>query len=303
MRGGFKKILSNLREELIKFSALMELELDFAEEDVEFADRSKFVTLVNTIHNTATSLVQSFSLGNVIKNGVSVAIIGEPNAGKSTLLNALLNDERAIVSDIAGTTRDTIEESLQINGVLFRLIDTAGIRHNSTDVIENLGIERSKQNANDADIIILLHDATKQYHVPNWIQKFLTKTMHVVNKIDLSNTLIKESDFNQTNQPVIYISAKQKTDLQNLTTILYQQAIGDQLQKEDTIITNTRHLESLQKIVASTNQIKIALTTNSTTDLLTSDIRYCLNCIAEITGELSNENVLDYIFSKFCIGK
>ncbi len=303
MRGGFKKVLSHLREELIQFSALMELELDFAEEDVAFADRTKFVTLVNEIHTVATNLVQSFTLGNVIKNGVSVAIIGEPNAGKSTLLNALLNEERAIVSEIAGTTRDTIEETLQINGVLFRLIDTAGIRNNSVDVIENLGIERSKQNAIDADIILFLHDAAKPYQEPDWMEQYKTKIINVVNKIDINVHNSYATLNSETKSPIIFISAKEKTDLHTLTTILYNKAIGTDLQKEDTIITNTRHAEALQKIVAATAHIKKGLQQNATTDLLTIDIRACLNYIAEITGELSNENVLDYIFSKFCIGK
>ncbi len=298
LRGGFKVKLSQLREELIQFAALIELELDFAEEDVEFADRTKFKNLLSNIKTEAVKLLESFSLGNVIKNGVSVAIIGKPNAGKSTLLNALLNDERAIVSDIAGTTRDTIEEVLQINGVLFRLIDTAGIRDNADNVIENLGIERSKSNALQADVVVHLIDVadTAPYDM-DWLTN--KKILTVYNKIDAVN----DSADRKTTADIIYISAKQKGNVEALKEALYQLAIGTTINKEDTIITNARHAQALQKIIENINGIEHGLQNNLPTDLIALDIRTCLNHIAEITGELSNENLLDYIFSKFCIGK
>src|SRR5690606_23074078 len=197
LRGGFSHDLKELREQLIHFAALIELELDFSEEDVEFADREKFKNLIENLQNETQKLLDSFQLGNAIKNGVRVAIIGAPNAGKSTLLNALLNEERAIVSDIAGTTRDTIEESLNINGVLFRLIDTAGIREHSTDQIENLGILRSKENAEKADIILHLIDVSEGIQEEfDWLKKWKEKTIVVYNKTDINSEFkIQNSKF------------------------------------------------------------------------------------------------------------
>lgn len=300
IRGGFSHQLQEMREQLIQFAALIELELDFSEEDVEFADRKKFYELISRINETTEQLIRSFKLGNVIKNGVSVAIIGRPNSGKSTLLNALLNEERAIVSNIPGTTRDTIEESLNINGILFRLIDTAGIRSHSTDSIENMGIERSRLNAEKADLVIQLLDITsaEDQHI-DWLDDHKEKLIEVYNKYDgtarntaatLSGTALK-------------ISAKDRTGIDELKAIMYERAAGGSINTENTIITNTRHLGALQQIHQCLRDIKEGLDKKLSGDLLAPDIRKCLYYLGEITGEVTNEDKLDYIFSKFCIGK
>lgn len=306
MRGGFSKILKELRENLIQFSALIELELDFSQEDVEFADRTKFYELINDAGSVTKDLLQSFQLGNVIKNGVSVAIIGKPNAGKSTLLNALLNEERAIVSDIAGTTRDTIEETLNIDGILFRLIDTAGIREHSLDSIEMMGIERSKQNAAKADIIIEVLDMTDESieESDDWLQQYCDKTITVQTKYDAwQDQNYKRGEVVEIHTPNILLAAKEGYGISDLKDALYKKAATGELNTENTIITNARHYEALQQVDKSLRDIKIGLDNNIPGDLLALDIRRCLHYISEITGDISNENVLDYIFSKFCIGK
>ena len=297
LRGGFSSDLKILRDELINFAALIELELDFSDEDVEFADRSKFLALISNLKSQISNLLNSFKLGNAIKNGISVAIIGKPNAGKSTLLNALLNEERAIVSDIAGTTRDTIEESLNIRGVLFRLIDTAGIREHSTDTIENLGIERSKQNAEKADIIIHLIDATdKEESDFAWLKQFEDKTITVLNKADV----VPVSGI----QYQIAISAKKKNNIEALQDAMYEKAIGEEINTESTIVTNARHHEALQKIIESIDAIEEGINHNLSGDLLTIDIRRALHYLGEITGQVEvDRDILGTIFGKFCIGK
>ncbi len=297
LRGGFSSDLKILRDELINFAALIELELDFSDEDVEFADREKFRTLIHNLRSRVTHLLNSFKLGNAIKNGISVAIIGKPNAGKSTLLNALLNEERAIVSDIAGTTRDTIEESLNIRGVLFRLIDTAGIREHSTDMIENLGIERSKQNAEKANIIIHLIDATDQEENDfDWLKQFADKTITVLNKADV----VPVSGI----QYQIAISAKKKNNIEALQNAMYEKAIGEEINTESTIVTNARHHQALQKIIESIDAIEEGMQNNLSGDLLTIDIRRALHYLGEITGQVEvDRDILGTIFGKFCIGK
>ncbi len=297
LRGGFSSDLKILRDELINFAALIELELDFSDEDVEFADREKFRTLIHNLRSRVTHLLNSFKLGNAIKNGISVAIIGKPNAGKSTLLNALLNEERAIVSDIAGTTRDTIEESLNIRGVLFRLIDTAGIREHSTDTIENLGIERSKQNAEKADIIIHLIDATdKEENDFAWLKQFEDKTITVLNKADVAPV--------SSIQYQIAISAKRKNNIEALQNAMYEKAIGEEINTESTIVTNARHHQALQKIIESIDAIEEGMQNNLSGDLLTIDIRRALHYLGEITGQVEvDRDILGTIFGKFCIGK
>lgn len=297
LRGGFSSDLKILRDELINFAALIELELDFSDEDVEFADREKFRILIHNLRSRVTHLLNSFKLGNAIKNGISVAIIGKPNAGKSTLLNALLNEERAIVSDIAGTTRDTIEESLNIRGVLFRLIDTAGIREHSTDTIENLGIERSKQNAEKANIIIHLIDATDQEENDfAWLKQFEDKTITVLNKADV----VPVSGI----QYQIAISAKKKNNIEALQDAMYEKAIGEEINTESTIVTNARHHEALQKIIESIDAIEEGMQHNLSGDLLTIDIRRALHYLGEITGQVEvDRDILGTIFGKFCIGK
>ena len=306
MRGGFSTDLAYLREQLIKFSALIELELDFAEEDVEFANRSALHSTVDELQQATQQLINSFALGNVIKNGVQVAIIGKPNAGKSTLLNALLNENRAIVSDIAGTTRDTIEEVLNIEGVLFRLIDTAGIRTQTDDVIEQLGVAKSLEKMNAADLVVYLFDAaTTSIADIELVAKELTSTgikhVLVANKID-SITPEKLIEL-QTVTSIVCIAAKNKLAIDTLKNALVQKAVGGDLQTESTVVTNARHQDALLKLQASLLDVSAGLSAKITGDLLALDIRQCLHYLGLITGEITNNDQLDYIFSKFCIGK
>ncbi|MEO6488619.1 MAG: tRNA uridine-5-carboxymethylaminomethyl(34) synthesis GTPase MnmE [Ferruginibacter sp.] len=307
IRGGFSEELRLMREQLIQFAALIELELDFAEEDVAFADRGKFYKLLEVINHTVRKLIQSFQLGNVIKNGVSVAIIGQPNAGKSTLLNTLLNENRAIVSEIAGTTRDTIEEILNINGILFRLIDTAGIRSHSTDVIENIGIEKSLQKMNSADVVIYIYDANNETveGIEKQIAKFKELSIKYIlaaNKSDLNSKDYYLQKFPGI-RDIFFISAKNNKGIDELKMSLYDHTVHSAVSIDNNIVTNTRHLEALQLIQASVNEIRNGLNDNRSGDLLAPDIRSCLYYLGEITGEVTNEDKLDYIFSKFCIGK
>ncbi|HLK29442.1 MAG TPA: tRNA uridine-5-carboxymethylaminomethyl(34) synthesis GTPase MnmE [Puia sp.] len=306
MRGGFSEILRTLREKLLSFSALIELELDFSQEDVEFADRRKFYDLITEATQSVNQLINSFSLGNVIKNGIQVAIVGKPNSGKSTLLNALLNDERAIVSEIAGTTRDTIEEVINIDGILFRLIDTAGIREHAGDAIESIGIERSLAKIQMADIVVYLFDATENVdevvHQKNELQKQNKIFLLVANKIDLLDEQTIKSKFNNLAE-VVLIAAKSQKNIETLKEHLVETVLKDKIQVGDTVITNERHLHALQKISQSLSDIKKGLDEKLSGDLIAPDIRQCLYYLGEITGEITNEDQLDYIFSKFCIGK
>lgn len=302
LRGGFSDDLKQMREELIKFSALIELELDFSEEDVEFADRQQLYQLLQQLTATTGQLLQSFRLGNAIRNGVSVAIIGKPNAGKSTLLNALLNEERAIVSDIAGTTRDTIEETLNINGVLFRLIDTAGIREHSTDVIENIGIQRSMDTMKKADIVVYLYDVNteSQQDIQQQKDKLAQegiKYLLVANKADLPAAQP------QHEAGTLYISAKNKDNIKALKQSLYDMTVSGEIRQEGTIITNARHYHALQEVANSLHDIQAGMDAHISGDLIALDIRRCLHYLGDITGEVTTEDKLDYIFSKFCIGK
>ncbi len=306
MRGGFSNILKSLREELIKFSALIELELDFSEEDVEFADRHQFSLLIRNIDATVSQLLESFKLGNVIKNGVSVAIVGKPNAGKSTLLNTLLNENRAIVSEIAGTTRDTIEETININGIIFRLIDTAGIREHSRDIIEVMGVIKSKEKIKQANIVLYLYDVNElKYNklsaIIESIRQDNSNVMIVANKTDLAgerDSLPIDNDAHQ-----IFISAKENIGIGQLKDAIFKMAVGSDLNTENVIVTNTRHYAALAEISKSLREIKLGLENHITGDLLAPDLRRCLYFLGEITGEITNEDRLDYIFSKFCIGK
>lgn len=306
MRGGFSEILKELRENLIQFSALIELELDFSQEDVEFADRQKFYELIEGATAVTKDLLQSFQLGNVIKNGVSVAIIGKPNAGKSTLLNALLNENRAIVSDIAGTTRDTVEEVINIDGIIFRLIDTAGIRENSTDVIELIGIEKTREKIKESDQVIYLFDVNTETTddiavAENLITETNPNFILVGNKTDIQGEEKLKEKFEDCD--IIFISAKGLINIDLLKQKLISKVVQGDINTENTVITNTRHYEALQQVDQSITDIKSGLDNNIPGDLLALDIRRCLHYISEITGDISNENVLDYIFSKFCIGK
>jgi len=307
IRGGFSHSLKQLREQLIQFSALIELELDFSQEDVEFADRTQLKTLVNGAKIHTQELLQSFQLGNVIKNGVSVAIIGKPNAGKSTLLNALLNEDRAIVSDIPGTTRDTIEEIINIDGILFRLIDTAGIRSHSTDVIETVGIEKSLEKMKQADIVLYLFDVNET--LPAELEKTIAdmqsqsiRFLLAANKADLVSEMQVREKFSQI-AGVIFLSAKTGLHLEVLKERMVDFVLHDKQQSESVIVTNARHYHSLQEMYKSLTDVADGLENNIPGDLLALDIRRCLHYLGTITGEVSNEDLLDYVFSKFCIGK
>lgn len=306
MRGGFSHHLKELRERLITFSALIELELDFSQEDVVFADRKQFFTLIQELETSTERLLQSFSLGNVIKNGVSVAIIGRPNAGKSTLLNSLLNENRAIVSEIPGTTRDTIEEVINIDGILFRLIDTAGIRHHTADVIENEGMERSLEKMKQADLVLFLFDVEdNEKEVFSQLAAFRQiagNVIAVANKTDKSEITEARNKFSAI-EGVIFISAKLNQHTEVLKEKMVESVLQGKVQTEDTVITNARHYHALKEVSKSLTDIKAGLNNHLPGDLLALDIRRCLHYLGEITGEITNDDQLDYIFSKFCIGK
>ena len=307
MRGGFSEILKQMRERLITFSALIELELDFSEEDVEFADRKKFLDLLDEISLTVHNLLGSFQLGNVIKNGVSVAIIGSPNAGKSTLLNTMLNENRAIVSEIAGTTRDTIEEVMNINGILFRLIDTAGIREHSQDIIENMGVLKSREKILKADIVVFLFDINTTtdagvFSFINDIRKQNDNIIAVANKTDTTDDNVLQQR-KKSLHDCVFISAQMNTGIDVLKDKLFQAATHGSKLSENIVLTNARHYEALKVVEESLCEIKKGIENNLPGDLLSADIRRCLHYLGEITGEISNEDMLDYIFSKFCIGK
>jgi len=301
LRGGFSNKLQELRTKLIDFASLIELELDFSEEDVEFADRKQFETLLAAIKEELEILVQSFKLGNVIKNGIPVAILGAPNVGKSTLLNTLLNEDKAIVSDIAGTTRDAIEDELNIEGFKFRFIDTAGIRE-TTDTIENLGIKKSLEKAGIANIILFLIDADA--NLDNQLlelEKIKTsagdKLLLVMNKIDL-NPEIKDNFKN-----ALFISAKKNEGIEALKERLLTFVNTEQLSNNETIVTNLRHYEELQLTLHEINSIIDGLNSGLTGDFLAVNIRQCLFHLGSITGEVTTDTLLGNIFGKFCIGK
>ena len=305
MRGGFSHVLQGLRERMLQFSALIELELDFSQEDVEFADRTRFFQLIEEAQQTVNGLIESFRLGNVIRNGVSVAITGKPNAGKSTLLNSLLNENRAIVSDIAGTTRDTIEEVVNIEGILFRLIDTAGLRE-TEDVIETIGVEKSMEKMKQADIVLYLFDVQvetpEELEAAQWIVRGQnTQYLLVGNKVDSIGLEAAQQKF--SGEDVWYISAQTGFHVDQLKSRLVEKVIQGNVQSENTIVTNARHYSALLQVKQSISDIRNGLDQQLPGDLLALDIRRCLHYLGEITGEVSNEDRLDYIFSKFCIGK
>ncbi|MFZ9387276.1 MAG: tRNA uridine-5-carboxymethylaminomethyl(34) synthesis GTPase MnmE [Chitinophagaceae bacterium] len=306
IRGGFSEDLKGLREQLIRFSALIELELDFSQEDVEFANRDQLYELINTLNLSTSQLLNSFKLGNVIRNGVSVAIVGKPNAGKSTLLNALLNENRAIVSEIPGTTRDTIEELINIDGILFRLIDTAGIRQHTSDTIESFGIERSLEKIKSADVVLCLFDSEDSVREVKERQAELTnqnvKALFVVNKTDKTGEQATREKFAEA-ENLLFISAKSRQHLEVLKERMVDQVLGGAVQTEGTVITNARHYHALMEVQKSLDDIRRGLDNKIPGDLLALDIRRCLHYLGEITGEITNEDQLDYIFSKFCIGK
>ena len=295
MRGGYSRQLQDLRNQLLEMTSLLELEIDFSEEDVEFADREKLRQLAQEIDDVITRLIDSFRTGNALKNGVPVAIIGETNVGKSTLLNRLLNEEKAIVSNIHGTTRDTIEDTTTIQGVLFRFIDTAGIR-NTDDTIESLGIQRSWAQAQKADIILLVTDK-KDYNIDTTP---LTdkKIIKVYNKSD-----INEFSVNEENSVVI--SAKNNKGIEQLENLLVKNANLSKVTDSDIIITNIRHIQALQRALDYIKRVSTALqdTTCISSDIISLDLRACVESLAEITGDITSDDTLHNIFKNFCVGK
>ena len=344
LRGGFSSQLQSLRDQLVQFASLIELELDFAEEDVEFANRDQLKKLIGEINGVIGNLIRSFELGNAIKKGVNTVIAGRPNAGKSTLLNALLNEERAIVSHLPGTTRDTIEEVLNINGINFRLIDTAGIRE-ATDAIEQIGVQRTMEKIGQSAILVYLFDANEitieelNQDIES-LQKPGITMLKVANKIDLfevrksespkvrkkkenksksgkifsdkggppipntklSDFRLQTSDFGLRTSDFLSISAKEKLHIAELKQHIYNSAIKDKLTGDETLVTNIRHLEALQKTEEALLRVLEGIDT-VTSDFLAMDIKLALHYLGEITGAVTTDDLLENIFSKFCIGK
>ena len=313
MRGGFSSEIKVLRQELLNFASLIELELDFSEEDVAFADRDEFQKLISKITMVLKRLIDSFATGNVLKNGIPVAIVGEPNVGKSTLLNALLNEERAIVSDIAGTTRDSIEDEINIGGIVFRFIDTAGIR-DTVDVIEGMGIQKTFEKIDQALVVIYLLDSSeiqnsgfKILNLKKEIEKIKNKypqkqLLVLANKVDLlSKEQVNSLKSNISN--LCLLSAKTKEGVESLKTTLLDFVNTGALRNNDTIVTNSRHYDSLLKALEEIIKVQEGIDSNLTSDLMAIDIRQALYYFGEITGEITNDDLLGNIFANFCIGK
>ncbi len=317
MRGGFSNELKDIREKLMNFASLIELELDFGEEDVQFADRTQLNKMVDEVLIYIGRLIQSFELGNAIKNGVPVAIVGAPNTGKSTLLNTLLGEERAIVSNIEGTTRDVIEETMNINGILFRLIDTAGIREGA-ETVEAMGIERSHEKIKMAQIVIVMSDYSEagsqvEGHLSmdtetasKWVNELQAEHpdksfVLIGNKADLRSTSAAALSIN--NLKFIPISAKQKEGIEDLKTWMETAVIGNFDLQNETIVSNVRHHDALTKTLTSLQKAKSGLVENVTSDFVAMDIRQAMYDLGTITGDISTDDLLGNIFSKFCIGK
>ena len=314
LKGGISNEISILRNDLLNFASLVELELDFAEEDVEFADRTALTQLLNKIEVKLKSLIDSFQYGNAIKSGVAVAIIGKPNAGKSTLLNALLKEERAIVSEIAGTTRDTIEEVLHIKGNAFRLIDTAGLRE-TEDTIEAIGVVKAKEKVAQADILVYLIDAntkdlSEDVAMLNELMRVDMKTIVCITKSELSHNnlalkenIVKNFQHLTSDLQLMEISAKENIHLQELKDEFSNYVENLKTTESNVVITNQRHYEALQKSIEAVYKVKDAITHQISTELLAYELRNSLEYLGEISGEFTNDELLGNIFSKFCIGK
>jgi len=312
MRGGFSKEIGELRDQLLHFTAMVELELDFAEEDVEFADRTELQNLTERIEKLLRKLKDSFQLGNAIKNGIPVAIVGETNVGKSTLLNALLNEDRAIVSEIHGTTRDVIEDVVNIHGTAFRFFDTAGIRE-TVDHIESLGIERTYSKLDQATVVLLVVDTENPYPIVQErirkIRKRITSAQTLIivaNKIDTGKRdtiqnleMLDLAD----NEKMVFIAAKQKENLDELIDYMIHSVNIEAVEEQDIIVTNARHYEILKNAHEAILRVVNGLDSGITGDFLAQDIRECLHYLGEITGEISTDEVLGHIFKNFCIGK
>ena len=311
MRGGFSNEIKKLREQLINFASLIELELDFSEEDVQFADRKELKKLISHILHAIAHLMDSFAVGNVIKHGIPVAIVGKPNAGKSTLLNTILNDDRAIVSEIAGTTRDTIEDEISIGGVLFRFIDTAGIRE-TEDSIEAIGVSKTYQKITSSAIVVYLFDVNEltsrelsEIKV-NLLAKLpnndASKLLFTGNKMDKTSLASLEKEFSSF-PGITFISARDRLNMEVFRNNLMTMVNTGKIKEHNTIITNARHLEALGNTSDALLRVGEGIGNNTSGDLLATDIRTALHYLGEITGEISTDDLLKNIFSKFCIGK
>ncbi len=309
LRGGFSNELKELREKLIHFASLVELELDFAEEDVEFADRKELLALVREVKAYIKKLISSFSLGNAIKNGVPVAFVGRPNAGKSTVLNALLNEERAIVSDIPGTTRDTIEEVINHRGINFRLMDTAGI-HSSEDTIEKQGIERSIKKIEEATLVVYLFDCSTftEEQIQSDKENFLKKNEHILiaTKGDLADDRTNQSLASlvvKEGEEIPLLTIQNEADKSKLLDIIFDETVGQEIEQHNIIVSNARHVDKLTKAEESLDKAEFGLSDNLSADLVAMDIRQAMYQIGQITGDISTDDLLGNIFAKFCIGK
>jgi tRNA modification GTPase len=314
MRGGFSAEISKLRSELLHFATLIELELDFGEEDVEFADRRELKSIIIKVKSLADNLASSFRVGNVIKNGIPVAIIGKPNSGKSTLLNALLKEEKAIVSEIPGTTRDFIEDTIVIEGIEYRFIDTAGLRETS-DVIENLGIKKTNEKIAEALVILLIDEAgdspddinRRADEIRDKIEGSDKRLIILINKVDLVSDLepaeISSRIKLNENENLLFISAKELTGLDELRTKLSETVEKEQLSSNDVIITNIRHYEAMIHVSESLERVLSGLSSNVPEDFIAIDIRQAIHYLGEITGEITSDEILGNIFKNFCIGK
>ncbi|MFV8224301.1 tRNA uridine-5-carboxymethylaminomethyl(34) synthesis GTPase MnmE [Christiangramia aquimixticola] len=322
MRGGFSNEIQKLREELLNFASLIELELDFAEEDVEFANRDQFRELVARIQTVLKRLIDSFATGNVLKNGIPVAIVGEPNVGKSTLLNSLLNEERAIVSDIAGTTRDTIEDEMSIGGVGFRFIDTAGIRE-TKDVVESIGIKKTFEKIGQAQVVVYLVDSSQiavnrermqevRIEIEKIKNKFPQKPLLIIanktdrlapEEVDILKAKLEDISSHAERAEFLLLSAKTNSGVEELKLRLLEFVNTGALRNSDTIVTNSRHYAALLKALEEINKVEDGLNADLSGDLLAIDIRQALHHFGEITGEITNDDLLGNIFANFCIGK
>ena len=305
MRGGFSEQIKQLRQELIHFASMIELELDFGEEDVEFADRSDLKNLVDKLLSVIKILANSFDLGNVIKNGVPTVIAGKPNAGKSTLLNALLNEEKAIVSDVAGTTRDFIEDEINLEGVVFRFIDTAGLR-DTEDKVEAIGVERTREKMKQASLIIYMFDLKNDNIVEvnreiNMLENLGIPFIKVGNKVDEAQAELYEAM--KKDDTTLFISAVNKENLELLKEKLVETVNLDNFKTGDTVVTNIRHYDNLMQTQNALQAVMEGLNSDVTGDFLAMDIRQALHYLGEITGEITTDDLLANIFSKFCIGK
>lgn len=314
MRGGFSKEISRLRADLLNFASLIELELDFGEEDVEFADRPELKILILKVKAIADMLVNSFSLGNAIKNGIPVVIVGKPNSGKSTLLNALLMEEKAIVSEIPGTTRDIIEDTIVIEGVEFRFIDTAGLRE-TTDVIETMGIKKTHEKINQASVVLLVDEISDSAESINKRVKVIREMLRgsdkrlfiLINKTDQDSSgkenVLAKSIMPEESEELLFISAKMKKGLDELRMKLSEIVLKDKLRLDDVIITNIRHYEVMVRVSESLDRVISGLDNNIPDDFIAIDIRHAIHYLGEITGEITSDEILGNIFKNFCIGK